>query len=113
MEREECLRAIKTGFMTARSAKKEQTDLLLAGEMGIGNTTTSTAVLSVLLERAPEELTGRGAGLSDAGFWKKQEMIRQAIAVNRPNPDDPVDVLQKVGGLDLAALCGFCLGAAL
>ena len=80
--------------------------------MGIGNTTTSAAVLSLLLDRPPETLTGRGAGLSDAGLLRKNNAIRQAIRRNRPDPADPIDVLTKVGGLDLAALCGFYLGAA-
>ena len=80
--------------------------------MGIGNTTTAAAVLSVLLDRPPGELTGRGAGLSDDGLRRKTAAIRRAIEVNRPDPADPVDVLAKAGGLDLAALCGFCLGGA-
>ena len=112
MDRADCLAAIETGFDLARSAAKEGCDLLLSGEMGIGNTTTSAAVLSVLLDRPPETLTGRGAGLSDAGLLRKNNAIRQAIRRNRPDPADPIDVLTKVGGLDLAALCGFYLGAA-
>ena len=112
MDRAECLQAIEIGFTLAQNAAAEGTALLLAGEMGIGNTTTSTAVLSVLLDRPPEVLTGRGAGLSDDGLARKIDAVRRAIAVNRPDPDDPIDVLTKLGGLDLAALCGFYLGAA-
>ena len=112
MSREDCLAAMETGFELARSAAAEGVRLLLAGEMGIGNTTTAAAVLSVLLDRPPEELTGRGAGLSDDGLRRKAAAVKRAISVNCPDPADPVDVLTKVGGLDLAALCGFCLGGA-
>ncbi len=79
--------------------------------MGIGNTTTSSAVASVLLGEPPEELTGRGAGLSVEGLQRKVAVVRQAIGKNRPDPADPVDVLAKVGGFDLAAMTGFYLGA--
>ena len=112
MEREDCIRAIEAGFALAEEAVDQGADILLSGEMGIGNTTTSTAVLSVLLNRPPEVITGKGAGLSDTGLKCKIEVIRRGIAVNHPDPEDPVDVLIKVGGLDLAALCGFYLGAA-
>ena len=112
MARQDCLQAMEAGFDLAKEAVKQGADILLAGEMGIGNTTTSTAVLSVLLDRPPETLTGKGAGLSDIGLKRKIEVIRRGIAVNHPDPFDPIDVLTKVGGLDLAALCGFYLGAA-
>ena len=112
MTREECLQAIWTGIALAGEQKKAGISLLLAGEMGIGNTTTSSAISCVLLGRPPKEMTGRGAGLSEAGWERKVEAIEKAIALNRPDPADPVDVLQKVGGLDLAAICGLCLGGA-
>ena len=112
MTREECLAAIGTGIALVEERRKAGTGLLLVGEMGIGNTTTSSAVSCVLLGRQPRELTGRGAGLSDAGWERKAVAIERAIAGNLPDPADPVDVLQKVGGLDLAALCGVCLGGA-
>lgn len=112
MERGDCLRAMEAGFDLAVKAAEQGADLLLAGEMGIGNTTTSAAILSVLLRQPPEALAGKGAGLSDAGLNRKIEVIRRGIMVNRPDANDPVDILTKVGGLDLAALCGFYLGAA-
>lgn len=112
MRRDECIRAIETGIQLALDAKALGADLLLTGEMGIGNTTTSCAVASVLLDRDPAELVGRGSGLSDAAFLQKIQVLRQAIAVNRPDPADPVGVLSAVGGLDIAALCGLCLGGA-
>ena len=112
MTRAECVLAIETGVDLARREKQEGTDILLAGEMGIGNTTTSCAVASVLLERDPAELAGRGAGLSDEGLARKIDAVRTALEINRPDASDPVDVLRTVGGLDLAALCGLCLGGA-
>ena len=112
MRRKDCLIAMERGFRLAVEARSDGMDLLLAGEMGIGNTTTSTAVLSVLLGQPPVSLTGRGAGLSTDGLNKKIQIIAQAIERNHPDPSDPVDVLTKVGGLDLAALCGFYLGSA-
>lgn len=112
MRRDECIRAIETGIQLAFDAKALGADILLTGEMGIGNTTTSCAVASVLLGRDPAELVGRGSGLSDAAFLQKIQVLRQAIAVNHPDPADPVGVLSSVGGLDIAALCGLCLGGA-
>lgn len=112
MGREECIRAIEAGMGLVRAQKEAGVSILAAGEMGIGNTTTSSAVASVLLGRSPVEMTGRGAGLSNAGLARKINAIERAISVNRPDPDDPVDVLSKVGGLDLAALCGVYLGGA-
>ena len=112
MTRETCIRAIETGFRLAEEQIKTGADILLLGEMGIGNTTTSAAVASVLLHQSPETLTGRGAGLSNDGLQRKIHAIERAIQKNRPNPEDPIDVLSKIGGLDLAALCGVCLGGA-
>ena len=109
MTRETCIRAIETGLRLAEEQIKTGADILLLGEMGIGNTTTSAAVASVLLHQSPEELTGRGAGLSNDGLQRKIHAIDRAIQKNQPNPEDPIDVLTKVGGLDLAALCGVCL----
>lgn len=112
MSRREAESCIEDGYRAARTLAGEQGyRLLAAGEMGIGNTTTSSAVASVLLGEPPEELTGRGAGLSAEGLRRKVAVIRQAIGKNRPDPADPVDVLAKVGGFDLAAMTGFYLGA--
>ena len=112
MSRAECLQAIETGVALAFERSAAGDDLLLLGEMGIGNTTTACAVAAALLGEEPAALAGRGAGLSDAGLKRKIEVIDRALALSRPDPADPVDVLQKVGGLDLAALCGAVLGAA-
>ena len=109
MTREQAIRAIQTGMELAKSTNA---DVIGIGEMGIGNTTTSSAVLSVLLEADVEAVTGRGGGITDASFLKKKKVIKDAIAVNSPDKDDVVDVLAKVGGFDIAAMCGAFLGCA-
>ena len=110
MTREQALQAILTGVELAQNT---EADVFGIGEMGIGNTSTSSAVLSVLLNADVEKVTGRGGGVTDEGFLKKKNAIRRAIAINKPNPDDVVDVLSKVGGFDLAAMCGAFIGSAL
>lgn len=109
MTREQTVQAILTG---AALAAETPAQALGVGEMGIGNTTTSAAVLAVLLGAEPETVTGRGGGLTEEAFARKREVIRRSIARNRPDPADAVDVLAKVGGLDLAAMCGAFLGGA-
>ena len=113
MTREECERAILTGVEIVRDLAQEGCKLIVTGEMGIGNTTTSAAVTAVLLGQDVEAVTGRGAGLSSEGLRRKVDAIRRGIAVNQPDPADPVDVLSKVGGLDIAGLTGVYLGGAL
>lgn len=109
MTREQTLQAILTGAEIARTV---DADVIGVGEMGIGNTTTSSAVLAVLLGADVEAVTGRGGGITEETFRKKKVVIRTAIEVNRPDRDDVVGVLSKVGGFDLAAMCGAFLGAA-
>ena len=109
MTREQTLQAILTGAEIARTVNA---DVIGVGEMGIGNTTTSSAVLAVLLGADVEAVTGRGGGITEESFRKKKAVIRTAIEVNRPDRDDVVGVLSKVGGFDLAAMCGAFLGAA-
>lgn len=109
MTREQTLQAILTGAAIARTV---DADVIGVGEMGIGNTTTSSAVLAVLLGADVEAVTGRGGGITEESFRKKKAVIRTAIEVNRPDRDDVVGVLSKVGGFDLAAMCGAFLGAA-
>ena len=112
MTREQCTAALFTGVRVAEELIVKGAQVLAAGEMGIGNTTTAAAVTCALLNRDPEELVGRGAGLSDRGLEKKRETVALALSVNRPNAADPIDVLCKVGGFDIAAMTGFYLGAA-
>ena len=112
MTREQALRALCAGIEQAALAKQDGVRVLGVGEMGIGNTTTSSAVLAALTGAEPESVTGRGGGLVDAMFEKKKAVIRKALALHTPDPRDPLDVLSKVGGLDLCAMCGLFLGAA-
>ena len=131
MTREEALRAIGVGIERARQAADDGIDVIGAGEMGIGNTTTSSAVLAALTGLKVGEVTGRGGGLTDASFAKKKKVIEEALrfhqlrtetsAVKEDSAEkkdpaageaDCVDILSKVGGLDLAAMCGLYLGAA-
>ena len=112
MPEETCHLALQKGRELAIRAKKEGFDVLLTGEMGIGNTTTSAAVISVFLQADPSVTAGKGAGLSDAGLCRKIDVIRKAIHLNAPDPALPVQVLASVGGLDLAVLAGIMLGAA-
>ena len=109
MTRAQALQAIQIG---ADLVRETNADVIGIGEMGIGNTTTSSAVLAVLLGAEVEAVTGRGGGITDRSFQKKKEVIRQAIAINQPNPNDVVDVLAKVGGFDIAAMCGAYLACA-
>lgn len=112
MTRQECLSVLLGGMDLAKELAEKGYTLLAAGEMGIGNTTTSSAVAAVLLGRPASEVTGKGAGLSNAGLEKKIQVIDHAAALHRPDPSDPVDVLSKVGGFDIAAMVGFYLGCA-
>ena len=112
MTREACEQAIRCGMDLAKAEAESGTDILLVGEMGIGNTTAAATVACALLSLAAEETVSRGAGLSDEGLQKKKQAVKTALRVNEPDPDDPADVLAKVGGLELAAICGICLGGA-
>ena len=109
MTRQQCIQAIRTGFELAQNT---DADVIGIGEMGIGNTTTSSAVLSVLLEADVEAVTGRGGGITDQSFLRKKQVIKDAIAINQPDKTDVIDVLAKVGGFDIAAMCGAFLGCA-
>ena len=109
MTRAKAEQAIETGIELAMAT---EADVLGIGEMGIGNTTTSSAVLSVLLDADVEAVTGRGGGITDDSFRKKKEVIRTAIDRNNPDKNDVIDVLSKVGGFDIAAMCGGFIGAA-
>ena len=112
MTRDEAIAAVKTGIELAENCAQQGFRLVCGGEMGIGNTTTSAAVTAALTGVPASRVTGRGAGLSSEGLCKKMQVVEKSLAINRPNPDDPVDVISKVGGLDIAGLTGFYLGAA-
>lgn len=112
MTREEAVRAIETGILTVKDLKDKGVELLGTGEMGIGNTTTSSAVSVVLTKGKPEEMVGCGSGLSSQGLKNKIEIIKKAIQINKPDYRDVLDVVSKVGGFDLAGLTGCFIGAA-
>lgn len=112
MSREEAIKGIEAGIAMVEELKEQGYRILATGEMGIGNTTTSSAVASVLLDQPVEEMTGRGAGLTSEGLLRKIHAIKTAIEKNQPDPNDPLDVLAKVGGLDIAGMTGVFLGGA-
>ena len=107
---EQAQSALQAGIDLVGEMKEKGYQIILTGEMGIGNTTASTAMSCALLGFSPEELTGRGAGLSDAGLVRKRNAIERALSVNQPDANDPVDVLAKVGGLEIAGMAGAFLG---
>jgi len=112
MTREQAEQIVVNGIDIAGELAAKGYRLIACGEMGIGNTTTSSAVASLLLGVDPAEVTGRGAGLSAEGVVRKTGVIRDAIGLHRPEPSDALDVLSKVGGFDIAAMCGLFLGGA-
>ena len=112
MTREEAIKGLEAGIEMVRRLKEKGYTLLATGEMGIGNTTTSSAVASVLLDEPVEKMTGRGAGLSGEGLNRKIAAIKKAVEVNKPDPSDAIDVLAKVGGFDIAGMAGVFLGGA-
>ena len=112
MTQGQAIQAIEVGIDLVRHLKEQGYSMLATGEMGIGNTTTSSAVASVLLGRPPREVTGRGAGLSDAGLERKIKVIEQAVLCNRADPGNTLDVLQKLGGFDIAGMAGVFIGGA-
>ena len=113
MNRETAEKAVIIGIEMVKELMDKGYGLIATGEAGTGNTTTSSAVCAVLLGRSVREVTGRGAGLSYEGLNRKLAAIEQAISVNHPNPSDPMEVLYKLGGLDIAAMTGVFLGGAL
>lgn len=112
MTGDEAVRAIETGIEIAGRSIDAGADILGTGEIGIGNTTTASAVLHAFTGAALDEIVGRGAGLTDEGLRHKKDMIRRAMERNRPDPADPIGVLSKVGGFDIAGLVGCYLAAA-
>lgn len=113
MTREQVIEAISSGIEMVRRRKEEGYNLIVTGEMGIGNTTTSSAVLSVLENVEPDAVTGRGAGLTSDGIIHKIDVIRKAIKLHNPDKNDVIDVLSKVGGFDICGIMGAFLGGAI
>lgn len=113
MSRNEAERAILCGIDIVSELKTKGTNIIVTGEMGIGNTTTASAVSSIILDLNPEVVTGRGAGLSSDDLKRKINAVKQAILVNNPDPKDPLDIVSKVGGFDIAGMIGIFLGGAI
>lgn len=112
MTENEMAQALAVGFEAAKTAKSSGTTVIGLGEMGIGNTTSASAITAALLKLAPEATTGRGTGADDETLRRKIETVRRAIEINQPNANDAFDILRKVGGLEIAALVGLIIGAA-
>ncbi|CFY07219.1 Nicotinate-nucleotide-dimethylbenzimidazole phosphoribosyltransferase, prokaryotic [Syntrophomonas zehnderi OL-4] len=112
MTKAEAVAAVEIGIEMVSREIETGAALIATGEMGIGNTTASSAILACCSTAAIEEITGRGTGLNDQVLLKKQAIIKQSLAINQPDTDSPLDILSKVGGLEIAALTGVILGAA-
>ena len=112
MTRAQAIAAMETGIALANDCADRGDRCILPGEMGISNTTSSAAIVAAILGLTPEEVTGRGANISDARLAHKIEIVRRALSVNRPDPHDGLDVLAKVGGFELGCIAGIILGAA-
>ena len=112
MTYDEAVKAIEVGIEVGDNLFKEGYDILGTGELGMGNTTTSAAVLSAFTGFGPEITSGKGAGLTEEQYESKKNTISQGLRVNKLNKEDPIDVISKVGGFDIAGMCGLFLSAA-
>jgi nicotinate-nucleotide--dimethylbenzimidazole phosphoribosyltransferase len=112
MTKGQALASVLNGASAAAAAMDEGFAMLATGEMGIGNTTPASAVTAAICGKSPEQVTGRGTGIDSDAFSRKIEVIEQALRVNRPDPSDPMDVLQKVGGFEIGGIAGMILMAA-
>jgi nicotinate-nucleotide--dimethylbenzimidazole phosphoribosyltransferase len=112
MTLEQAVAAIEVGIELANQAKREGVSMVGTGEMGIGNTSPSSAIIAAFAGCGVREVTHRGTGINDAALEHKIAVIEAGLALNRPNPEDPLDVLAKVGGLEIAGIAGLVLGAA-
>lgn len=112
MTKREAIRAIEAGIDLLLEEFKEGIDIVGTGDMGIGNTTASSAITAVFTKRGVEEVTGRGTGIDDKTLENKIKVIEKALRLNRPNPSDPIDVLSKVGGFEIGGLSGVILASA-
>lgn len=112
MSRQEAERSIETGIRLAEEYAEKGYKIMGTGEMGIANTTPSSAIAAVLTGRSVTDLTGRGTGINDEALNNKIRVIEDSISVNKPDPNDPVDVLSKVGGAEIGGIAGLIIGAA-
>ncbi len=112
MTRDQARRALTVGADVVRDLRDRGLDIVATGDMGIGNTTAAAAITATLTGRPVEDVTGRGAGLDDAGLERKRAVIQQALDTNHPDPADGLDVLHKVGGFEIGVLAGLVIAAA-
>lgn len=112
MTRAHAIEAIEVGINIVKHLKEKGYNIIATGEMGIGNTSTSSAIASICLNVPVELVTGKGAGLSSEGLERKIKVIKESINLNKPNSNDPIDILSKVGGYDIAGLVGVFIGGA-
>lgn len=112
LSKEEACQAVRVGLEMADLAQEEKANLVGTGDMGIGNTTASSAILAALTGLPPEKVTHRGTGIDDLTLRRKIQIVEKAIAINQPDPRDPLDVLAKVGGLEIAGIAGLIIGCA-
>jgi len=112
MTRQEAIKAVEAGIDIFEAEFKKGIDIVCTGDMGIGNTTPSSAITAVFTGRPAEEITGKGTGIDEKALSHKIEVIKKALEINRPDPDDAIDTLSKVGGFEIAGLTGIILAAA-
>lgn len=112
MTRAQAGQTLQSGIEIVGNLVKDKVELLATGDMGIGNTTASSAILAVLSGQPVSKVTGKGTGISDAALENKIRVIEKALALNKPDPQDPLDVLAKVGGFEIGGIAGVILGAA-
>jgi len=112
MSREQAIRSIEAGMDLVEEELTKGIDILATGDMGIGNTTSSSAITAVIAGTDVAAVTGKGTGLDDKGLRRKMKMIKEALKVNRPDPKDPIDVLSKVGGFEIGGIAGVILAGA-
>jgi len=112
MTRQQAIDAIEAGIQSVEAEMAKRLDIVGTGDMGIGNTTASSAIFAAISGRPPKKITGRGTGIGDRQLAHKIKMIERALSVNKPNPKDPIDVLSKVGGFEIGGLVGIMLAGA-
>jgi len=112
MTKEQAIDALLKGFSVTEEAIKQGVNIIGTGDMGIGNTTPSSAIGCVFTNETPEVMVGPGTGLDDKGIKKKVEAVKKGLEVNKPNPSDGIDVLSKVGGFEIGGIAGCILACA-
>ncbi|MDA1279657.1 MAG: nicotinate-nucleotide--dimethylbenzimidazole phosphoribosyltransferase [Chloroflexi bacterium] len=112
MTRDHAIEIVSRGIDLASELANEGADLVAVGEMGIGNTTSASAITSVMLDAPPKTVTGHGTGIDEVARLRKAFIVQKAISINNPDPDDPIDVLSRVGGYEIGLLVGVILGSA-